>query len=127
MGPSAYLRLYRVKDWIHFLPLPLAGWVADPRHPSMVALVGGVLGWGFGLAYASAINQAFDDRLDRMWRAKNPVGDGGEGFARRQAIALSIPPMIASLSVLAVKTATAPRALCPRMRLHVHSRAHTCL
>ena len=102
MGLTAYLRLYRVKDWIHFLPLPLAGWVADPHHPSVVALVGGVLGWGLGLAYTSAINQAYDDRLDRMWRAKNPVGEGGGGFARRQAIALSIPPMIASLVVLAV-------------------------
>lgn len=98
MRPAAYLRLYRVKDWIHFLPLPLAGWAADPHHPGVVALIGGVIGWGLGLAYASSINQAFDDRLDRMWRAKNPVG---EGFDRRQAIVLSIPPLVASLVVLA--------------------------
>lgn len=116
MGLSAYLRLYRVRDWIHFLPLPLAGWVADPSHPSVLALVGGVLGWGLGLAYTSAINQAYDDRLDRMWRSKNPViaggsdGEGGEGFARRRAIWLSILPMIASLVVLALM---APMGLVP--------------
>lgn len=99
MRLSAYLRLYRVKDWVHFLPLPLAGWVADPHHPGVTALVGGVLGWGLGLAYASSINQAFDDRLDRVWRAKNPVG---AGFERRRAILLSIPPLVASLAVLAL-------------------------
>lgn len=116
MGLSAYLRLYRVRDWIHFLPLPLAGWVADPRHPSGLALVGGVLGWGLGLAYTSAINQAYDDRLDRMWRSKNPVGEGGERFARRRAIWLSIPPMIASLVVLALM---APMGLVPGVVLIV--------
>jgi 4-hydroxybenzoate polyprenyltransferase len=119
VGLSAYLRLYRVKDWIHFLPLPLAGWVADPDHPSVLALIGGVLGWGLGLAYTSAINQAYDDRLDRMWRSKNPViagGEGGEGFARRRAIWLSIPPMIASLVVLALM---APMGLVPGVVLIV--------
>ncbi len=113
MRLSAYLRLYRVKDWVHFLPLPFAGWVADPHHPSVTALVGGVLGWGLGLAYASSINQAFDDRLDRMWRAKNPVG---AGFERRQAILLSIPPFVASLAVLA---ALAPMGLLPGTALLV--------
>ena len=113
MRLSAYLRLYRVKDWVHFLPLPLAGWVADPDHPSVTALVGGVLGWGLGLAYASSINQAFDDRLDRMWRAKNPVG---AGFERRQAILLSIPPFVASLGVLAL---LAPMGLLPGAALLV--------
>ena len=113
MRIAAYLRLYRVKDWVHFLPLPFAGWVADPDHPGITALVGGVLGWGLGLAYASAINQAFDDRLDRLWRAKNPVG---AGFERRQAILLSIPPFVASLVVLAV---LAPMGLLPGVALLV--------
>ena len=113
MRLSAYLRLYRIKDWVHFLPLPLAGWVADPRHPSVTALVGGVLGWGFGLAYASSINQAFDDRLDQRWRAKNPVGTG---IDRRRAILLSIPPLLASLAVLA---ALAPMGLFPGAALLV--------
>lgn len=113
MRLAAYLRLYRVKDWIHFLPLPFAGWVADPHHPGIPALVGGVLGWGLGLAYASAVNQAFDDRLDRLWRAKNPVG---AGFERRQAILLAIPPFVASLAVLA---ALAPMGLLPGVGLLV--------
>jgi len=95
---GAYVSLYRVKDWVHFLPLPFAGWVADPDHPGLMALAGGVLGWGLGLAYTSAINQAFDDRLDRLWKAKNPVG---VSFGRWQAVMLSIPPLLASLAVLA--------------------------
>jgi 4-hydroxybenzoate polyprenyltransferase len=110
---TTYLHLYRVKDWVHFLPLPLAGWVADPQHPGGLALVGGVLGWALGLAYTSAINQAYDDRLDRMWRAKNPVGGA---FDRRQAILLSLPPLVASLVVLAV---LAPMGFLPGVALIV--------
>jgi 4-hydroxybenzoate polyprenyltransferase len=110
---TEYLRLYRVKDWAHFLPLPFAGWVADPHHPGVLALAGGVLGWGLGLAYASAVNQAYDDRLDRVWRAKNPVGGA---FDRRRAIRLSLPPLVASLAVLA---ALAPAGFVPGLVLVV--------
>lgn len=113
MPSVAYLRLYRVKDWVHFLPLPFAGWIADPEHPGLGALLGGVLGWGLGLAYTSAINQAYDDRVDRMWKAKNPVGGV---FNRRQAIALSLPPAVASLVVLAL---LAPMGLLPGVALLV--------
>lgn len=92
-----WLRLYRVRDWLHFLPLPLAGWIASGPGPLPV-LIGGVLGWGLGLAYASCINQAFDDRLDQVRREKNPVG---RNFGRRQAVLLSIPPAVACLGALA--------------------------
>jgi 4-hydroxybenzoate polyprenyltransferase len=57
-----------------------------------------VLGWGFGLAYTSSINQAFDDRLDSSTPGKNPVG---RSFDRRQAILLSLPPAAAMFAVLA--------------------------
>lgn len=109
----AYLRLYRVKDWVHFLPLPFAGWIADAQHPGLGALIGGVLGWGLGLAYTSAINQAYDDRVDKMWKAKNPVGGV---FNRRQAILLSLPPAVASLVVLAL---LAPMGFLPGVALIV--------
>lgn len=109
LGLRAYWRLYRVKDWLHFLPLPLAGWLGDPHRGGIASLVGGVIAWGLGLAYASAINQAYDDRLDRP--SKNPVV---EGFGRRQALALSIPPMLGSLVVLAV---WAPLGLLPGVTL----------
>jgi 4-hydroxybenzoate polyprenyltransferase len=86
---------------LHFLPLPLAGWA--PGHARELA--GGIAGWAFGLAYTSAINQAFDDRLDRAF--KNPVG---AAFDRRRAIALSIPPALACIVVLA---AFSPAGLVP--------------
>jgi 4-hydroxybenzoate polyprenyltransferase len=89
-------QLYRVRDWLHFLPLPLAGWTAAGDR-GMPALLGGVIGWGFGLAYTSAINQAFDDRLDRANIGKNPVGDT---FGRREAVLLSIPPAAAMLGIV---------------------------
>jgi 4-hydroxybenzoate polyprenyltransferase len=84
-----YFRLYRVKDWLHFLPLPLAA------PAERLQLVGAVLAWGCGLAYTSCLNQAFDDRLDR--EGKNPVGSD---FRRRQAVLLSLPPLALLLLLL---------------------------
>lgn len=95
----ALLRLYRVRDWLHFLPLPVAGWIAgDARSPS--ALAGGIAAWALGLAYMSAVNQAFDDRLDRP--GKNPVG---ARLSRRTALAWSLP---AALGCLAAALAWVP-------------------
>lgn len=94
------LRLYRVRDWLHFLPLPLAGWVAgEARAPA--ALAGGVGAWVLALAYASAVNQAFDDRLDRR-PGKNPVG---AGLSRRSALLGALP---AAVGCIAVTAAWAP-------------------
>src|SRR5207244_192340 len=87
-----FLRLYRVADWIHFLPLPLAGWLAGEARDAL-ALVAGVAAWALALAYTSAINQAFDARVDRADPAKNPVG---KRFGRREAVILSLPPALAS-------------------------------
>jgi 4-hydroxybenzoate polyprenyltransferase len=97
-------RLYRVRDWIHFLPLPLAGWFSS-ADGTLVSLIGGVFGWALGLAYTCCINQAFDDRLDSANIGKNPVG---ENFGRREAIILSIPPAVGSLVVVAL---TSPSGL----------------
>lgn len=99
MRASAYLRLYRVRDWLHFLALPVVGWLVDPSRPGLAALLGGTAGWGLGLAYATAINQAFDDRLDRIWRSKNPVGSE---LGRREAVLLSLPPLVGALALLVV-------------------------
>lgn len=93
------VRLYRVRDWLHFLPLPMAGWIAgDTRAPT--ALAGGVAAWAMALAYMSAVNQAFDDRLDRP--GKNPVG---ARLSRRTALLWSLP---AALGSLVVSVAWAP-------------------
>jgi 4-hydroxybenzoate polyprenyltransferase len=83
---------------LHFLPLPLAGWVADREREGARVLAGAAIGWAFALAYTSAINQAFDDRLDARQRSKNPVGPT---FDRRRAVALALPPLVAALIALA--------------------------
>lgn len=87
------LRLYRVKDWVHFLPLPLVGWCATPAPRSVAVLAGSVLGWALALAYASAINQAFDGRVDRLQRSKNPVGSR---LAVPEALRLAALPLCAA-------------------------------
>ena len=93
-----FLQLYRVRDWLHFLPLPLAGWFSSDAR-TVSALVGGVVAWALALAFMSAINQAFDDRLDRATVGKNPVG---ARFSRRQAVLFAVPPALAVLPVLAL-------------------------
>lgn len=108
-GPCDFLRLYRVLDWLHFLPLPLAGWLAGDAR-SACTLVGSLVGWAFALAYMSAINQAFDDQLDRH-AGKNPVG---ARFHRREAIVLSLPPAVAAVLVVAW---LAPAGLPPMLLL----------
>lgn len=91
------LRLYRVRDWLHFLPLPLAGWIAGGAR-SPTALAGGLTGWALALAYMSAVNQAFDDRLDRR-PDKNPVG---VGISRRDALLRALPAALGSLAAVAL-------------------------
>jgi 4-hydroxybenzoate polyprenyltransferase len=82
-------RLYRVRDWLHFLPLPLAGWMGGARNP--VALAAGICAWACALAFASAINQAFDDGLDRTDVDKNPVG---QVISRATALRWAILPLL---------------------------------
>jgi 4-hydroxybenzoate polyprenyltransferase len=91
------LRLYRVKDWVHFLPLPLVGWAAAPAPRSPSVLAGAVFGWALALAYASALNQAFDGRVDRLQRGKNPVGSR---LATPDALRLAALPLVAAPVVL---------------------------
>ncbi len=90
------VRLYRVRDWLHFIPLPAAGWIAGDAR-SLSALAGGTIAWTFGLAYMSAVNQAFDDRLDRP--GKNPVG---ARLTRRTALVWSLPAALGCLATSVV-------------------------
>jgi 4-hydroxybenzoate polyprenyltransferase len=99
-GPSL-VRLFRIRDWLHFIPLPLAGWVAaEPRRLSV--LCGGIATWICALAYTSAVNQAYDDRLDQLARDKNPVG---HGIDRAQALRLAAVPLVIVISFLATRDA----------------------
>lgn len=91
------LRLYRVRDWAHFLPLPLAGWAAGDAR-SATSLAGGALAWALALAYMSALNQAFDDGHDRR-PGKNPVG---VSLDRRRAIACAAPAALGCLAATAL-------------------------
>lgn len=102
-------RLYRVLDWVHFLPLPLAGWWAGEARSGR-SLVGGLAAWGMALAFMSAVNQAFDDRLDRR-AGKNPVG---VRFGRREALLMAVPPALLSVALAAWLS---PRGLVPTLLL----------
>lgn len=104
-------RLYRVHDWVHFLPLPLAGWFASEARGAR-PLVGGLAAWAMALAFMSAVNQAFDDRLDQR-AGKNPVG---VRFGRREALLLSVPPAVLSVALAAWLS---PAGLVPTLLLLV--------
>lgn len=87
------LRLYRVRDWLHFLPLPLA--TVDP-HPAGAAL------WaaGRGIATAAAIlafgyllNSIADRWMDRDAR-KNPLILDGTGEPRLDLAALLVAAVV---------------------------------
>src|SRR5262245_17488705 len=104
-SPGDFLRLYRVRDWVHFLPLPLAK--LSSGDPGPAVLLASIVAWGCALAYASALNQAFDDQLDRATPGKNPVGST---FGRREAILWSLPPAVATLALIA---AFSPPGLLP--------------
>lgn len=106
------IRLYRVTDWLHFLPLPLAGWCCSSTR-SVASLVGGTLAWMLSLAFMSGINQAFDDRLDLATPAKNPVG---RRFSRRQALQFALFPALGIFPLLAWLS---PRGLVPGLIVFV--------
>ena len=108
-APRDLLRLYRVADWLHFLPLPLAGWMArSPRTPRELA--GALLSWTGSLAFMSAVNQAFDDRLDRR-AGKNPVGSGLDRAAALRLAALPALVAVAASASLAPAGLAATAAL----------------
>lgn len=111
------LRLYRVRDWLHFLPLPLAGWLAGDAR-DLRALLGATLGWSLALAYMSAVNQAFDDGLDRR-AGKNPVG---ARIDRLVALRLAAIPGVLSLAVI---VRCAPRGIVPALALLLASTAYS--
>jgi 4-hydroxybenzoate polyprenyltransferase len=82
------LRLYRMRDWLHFLPLPLAAF--DVKAP----LAGAVLSAARGLASAFALlafgyllNSIYDKQLDRDPR-KNPLIVHGAADPRYSLAAL---------------------------------------
>lgn len=111
------LRLYRPRDWLHFLPLPMVGWFASEGR-CVGVLLGAMTAWGLALAYMSALNHAFDDKLDRR-DDKNPVG---VHFGRRQAVFLSLPPAIAAV---AVSARFAPAGLVPLVLVLVASTVYS--
>ncbi len=96
-GLAAHLGLYRVRDWLHFLPLPLAGWVSLGPERSPAALFAGMAAWACALAYTSALNHAFDARVDRLRRGKNPVGGL---FTAREAVLRAVPMGVAAFGLI---------------------------
>lgn len=82
------LRFYRVREWIHILPLPLATFdCAVPLAVSLSAAARGVLNAGAILAFGFLVNSIADRALDRDPR-KNPLIDAAVPVHRAPLLVL---------------------------------------
>lgn len=69
---AAALNALRVRQWLHFMPLPLAGLTTPPDAASSSTLAAGVVGAALSLAFAYGLN-AITDRGSDASAQKNPL------------------------------------------------------
>ncbi len=82
------MHLYRVREWIHILPLPLATFDARvPLDSALAAAARGVLNAGAILAFGFLVNSIADRDVDRDPR-KNPFIDAQMAAHRSVLVAL---------------------------------------
>jgi 4-hydroxybenzoate polyprenyltransferase len=107
------LRLYRVRDWLHFLPLPLATF--DREAPSVSALfaAGRGVATAFALlAFGYLLNSVFDRHVDLDPR-KNPLILHGARDARASLVAMfALSLVLAVLGPWPVQLATVLCLIC---------------
>ncbi|MEO8604266.1 MAG: UbiA family prenyltransferase [bacterium] len=113
LSARAFLRLCRVRDWLHFLPLPLATF--DPSPPLAAGLFAAARGVASAftiLAFGYLINSIADRHMDLDAR-KNPLilrGAGEHGWSLAGLLGLSLllaavapwPAQLAGLLCLAI-------------------------
>lgn len=81
-------RLYRVRDWLHFLLLPLATFDARPPLGAALFAAGRGIAMTFAiLAFGYLVNSVYDRRMDVDPR-KNPLIVPGMGKPRSSLVAL---------------------------------------
>jgi 4-hydroxybenzoate polyprenyltransferase len=96
---SSLLRLYRVREWVHILPLPLATFdTAAPLGIALVAAARGIANAFAILAFGFLLNAVFDRHVDRDAH-KNPLILSGAADYRSSLVALpAVSLVLAALS-----------------------------
>lgn len=90
------IKIYRVKDWVHFLGLPLLGYFKfDEKDPERLILI--LIISAFYLAFAAVLNNWYDRYLDISQTLKNPFSKDMDSFSFYNLNAIIIIPLILSL------------------------------
>lgn len=102
------LRLYRVRQWVHVLPLPLATFDATvPFGTALLAAARGVANLFAILAFGFLVNAIADRYVDRDAR-KNPlIVPGREGYKASLIALPAVSLLLAAFSPWPVQLATA--------------------
>lgn len=87
------LRLYRVRDWLHFLPLPLATVDPSPAGAALWAAARGIATAAAILAFGYLLNSLADRLMDRDAR-KNPLILPGAAEPRPDLAALLVAAIV---------------------------------
>jgi hypothetical protein len=75
------LRLYRIRDWLHILPLPLATFDADvPLDAASIAALRGVVNAFAILAFGFLLNAVSDRHVDRDPRKNVLLAPDAPGY-----------------------------------------------
>jgi len=100
------LRLYRVRDWIHMLPVPLATFdLYAPRGRAWLAAGRGVASAFVILAFGFLLNSVSDRQVDRDGR-KNPlIIAGAAGYQYSLAVLLVLSLALAAVSPVPARLA----------------------
>ena len=100
------LRLYRVRDWIHILPVPLASFdLYAPRGSAWLAAGRGVASAFVILAFGFLLNSVSDRQVDRDGR-KNPlIVAGAAGYQYSLAVLLVLSLVLAAVSPVPARLA----------------------
>ena len=100
------LRLYRVRDWIHMLPVPLATFdLYAPRGRAWLAAGRGVASAFVILAFGFLLNSVSDRQVDRDGR-KNPlIIAGAAGYQYSLAVLLVLSLVLAAVSPVPARLA----------------------
>lgn len=82
-----YRRLYRIKDWLHFLALPVLGYTYVSKRWDALHLILLMVAAAFYLAYGYSLNEVFDKK-------KNKTELDGYTLHFHQGFALSLGALI---------------------------------
>lgn len=93
---SDLIKIYRVKDWVHFLGLPLLGYFKfNEENPKRLLFI--LISSAFYLAFAAVLNNWYDRHLDINQSLKNPFSKNFDRFNFYNIRTVIILPLVLTL------------------------------